>query len=554
MTRAHVVITGRPHAWRAKADLALCEQHLPFDRERQTVERESDDDQEAFAVATRSTEGESTFAIVALADLSHAQVETFARARGVAKVKAFTDAVERADAWSFTARPQDLAELLDFWTERGCIGSRIELMQTSVRRRLKEPDADRAEARPLTFSRAQTGARLIAAACTLARTATIQVPGGDASPNAAIPLGELLRDWDERDQGTLLARPVFDEAIYDAVRFHHRSVREYLCAEWFFELLKRQTSRRSIEHILFRNQYGLEVIVPETRPILPWLSIFDERIRARVQQLAPEVFFEGGDPSALPPDVRRSILREVVEQIASRRKTSTLIDNADIARFATAELTDDVKNLIRAHSQNSEVLWLLLRMVWQGRLTDALPEARAIALDRTAKHSTRIAAFRAVEAVGAVTDMTEVRRAFAEEAASLDRDLMGELVSDLEPTLENLPWLFEVVAKSEPEQSHTVDNLTPALDGFVDQLPVELLAPFVDGAEDLLDQPPFVARLHCQLSHRFSWLLRPAGAAVLKLVERRSPDALRESSLAVLQKIPFARSSTASVCATSRIA
>ena len=116
---------------------------------------------------------------------------------------------------------------------------------------------------------------------------------------------------------TLLSRAIFDEAIYGTVRFHHRSVREYLTAEWFSDLLKNEASRRSIEELFFKKQYGLEVVVPVMRPILSWLAIFDQKICNRISQVAPEIFFEGGDPSQLPIDTRekykpspRLILRE----------------------------------------------------------------------------------------------------------------------------------------------------------------------------------------------------------------------------------------------------
>ena len=50
----------------------------------------------------------------ALDDLSRSQVEIYARARGVTDARAFLDAIERADAWTFTARPQDLQETMSF--------------------------------------------------------------------------------------------------------------------------------------------------------------------------------------------------------------------------------------------------------------------------------------------------------------------------------------------------------------------------------------------------------------------------------------------------------
>jgi len=259
MTRAHVVITGRPYAWRARTDLALCEQQLPVAPKVESEARDAEDDSIDSAISRRVRASHAPpFTIVALNDLTAAQVETFAAARGVPDVKTFRDAVQRADAWSFTARPQDLEELLEFWSTEKRIGSRLELMKASVRRRLEESDPNRAEARPLSLERAEAGARLTAAACVLTRTPTVQVPGGDGG--VGVVLGDVLLDWHERDQATLLARGVFDEAIYGTVRFHHRSVREYLCAEWFSGLLKRQTSRRAIEQVLFRQQYGLEAM------------------------------------------------------------------------------------------------------------------------------------------------------------------------------------------------------------------------------------------------------------------------------------------------------
>jgi hypothetical protein len=56
-----------------------------------------------------------------------------------------------------------------------------------------------------------------------------------------------------------------DEGICGTVRFHHRSVREYLTAEWLHELIIDDGSRARIEQLFFRSQYGIEVIVPTMR-------------------------------------------------------------------------------------------------------------------------------------------------------------------------------------------------------------------------------------------------------------------------------------------------
>ena len=266
----------------------------------------------------------------------------------------------------------------------------------------------------MSSQRIREGARLIAAATTLAQDPTIQVPDG-ADNTKGISLRAVLTDWDDKKQSTLLSRPIFDEAIYGTVRFHHRSVREYLTAEWLAQLLLRPASRRTIEALLFRNQYGLDVIVPTMRPILPWLAILDEKVREHLRKVAPEVVFEGGDPSALPLATRRIILAEVCEQIASGTSGRSATDYAAVQRFASADLADDIRDLLIRYVTNDELRGFLIRMVWLGQLTVLLPEAKVIALSPKTTKYTRVAAFRAVRAIGTPADQKELRESFLVE-------------------------------------------------------------------------------------------------------------------------------------------
>lgn len=157
-------------------------------------------------------ENDSFFRIVALDDLASDQIEIFVKARGIGDSKAFLDAVERADAWSFTARPQDLEELIGFWLIQGRIGSRLEIMRNSIDRRLTECDQNRADVRSLPAERARQGARLLAAAATLTRESTIMILGDNAN-SKGIDVRSVLPDWDNKDQSALLSLPIFDEAI-----------------------------------------------------------------------------------------------------------------------------------------------------------------------------------------------------------------------------------------------------------------------------------------------------------------------------------------------------
>jgi hypothetical protein len=542
--RTHIVITGRTTAWRPKTDLVYCAAHLPYASD---AKSESDPQSENKGAAgniqtkTKSTdETNLVFKIVTLDDLTSDQIAKFVIARGIEDSKAFLDAVERADAWSFTSRPQDLEELTEFWIDEGRIGTRLELMRNSIDRRLSERDQGRADARPLSADRARQGSRLLAAATTLAQNSTIRVPDGTDN-SKGIAVQSVLSHWNDKDQSTLLSRPIFDEAIYGTVRFHHRSVREYLTAEWFAELLKRETSRRSIERLFFRNQYGLDIVVPKLRPILPWLSILDEKIRGRVRKVAPEIIFEGGDPSQLPFEVRRYILREICEQMAADVTGQSMRDYAAVQRFANPDLTDDVRDLIRQYADNEDLTAFLLRMVWLGQLEGALPEAMRVALEPTTEHYARIAAFRAIQAIGSMEDQEYVRLSFLNESTELKREWIAEILKGVVPTEQTVVWLLSCLEKCESKERYSYDHLEDGVIKFAGVADIELLSQLVSGLNILLSLPPVIERRYCQVSERFQWLMVPTCKAVERMILARHPSSFETDVFAILYKFPAAR-------------
>ncbi|HEY3918548.1 MAG TPA: hypothetical protein VGL83_12185 [Stellaceae bacterium] len=548
--RVHIILSGRTSAWRAKTDLDLCEQHFPVAPETTRVsapeppkQTDLDDD---FGLETLGTEdskekeASSGFRIVALNDLSTSQIEAFARARGVSDTKAFLEEIERADAESFTTRPQDLEELVEFWTKEHRIGTRLELMQSSVQRRLEERDQNHREAHPLSAARAREGARLLAATSILGREPTIQVPDGSHN-NKGIPVHAVLPDWNDHDQLTLLSRPIFDEAIYGTVRFHHRSVREFLAAEWLAGLLERSASRRAIEALLFRVQYGIEVIVPTMRPVLPWLAILDERIRERIIRVAPEVLFEGGDPSALPLVTRKVILTQVCEELAAGTSGRSALDYSAVQRFASPNLAENIRALLNQYVSNAELVSFLIRMVWLGQLTSLKHEAKALAVAPSTPQYTRISAIRALHAVATDSDLEDLRQSFLKEASILKRDWLSEIVAASTPSAETETWLLGALAKVEAKKRYSADSLTDTTVTFVKTAPLEIVPTLVHGLNQLLEEPPFIQPGFCEVSKKNSWLIKPGSVAAERLVRERRPEALGDDTLTILHKFGAVR-------------
>ena len=537
--RLHVVITGRASAWRPNTDRALCAKEIPF----APIPTPPDDRALGTSKAQDSkpqADANSSFLVVALNDLNRSQVEAFLQARGISDTREFLEAVERADAWSFTSRPQDLEELVGFWAQHKKIGSRLQIIEASVDRRLAERDPTRDEARPIQLARLKEAACRLAGASVLTAEPNIQVPDG-VSSEAGLSARDLLPDWNATDIAALLARPVFDEAIYGTVRFHHRSVREYLAAVWFRDLLAKSTSRQTIEQLFFRTQYGLEVVVPRLRPVLPWLAIFDQRIRDGVERIEPEVLFEGGDPSQLAPEPRRRLLRSVCERLAENKSNHSVTDYAAVQRFAADDLTDDIKQLIKQYKNDPEVLSFLVRMIWQGELGGAASEAIAIASNPASEKYLRIAAFRAVEAVASPEDLSTIRTAFAAEDAPLKRDWLSELLSRAPATKHSIAWLDQCLRKVADANPHRADELDDAVTGFVDRLAIDDLPTMLTCLAALLEKEPLIDRYGCEVSEQYAWLIEPTAAGLSRLVDSQHASVLAQPLLGLFRKVSASR-------------
>lgn len=409
-------------------------------------------------------------------------------------------------------------------------------MRSSINRRLEERDQDRAESRPIAPDRLREGVRLIAAATTLGQTSAIRVFDGETY-KSGIPIRDVLTDWNDTESAALLNRPIFEPGTYGAVRFHHRTVREYLTAEWLHELIRGAGSRVKIENLFFRTQYGLEVINPSMRPVLPWLALLDDRICTRLEELAPEVFFEGGDHGQLPLSTRRRVLRKACEHLAQPAHSWTMTDYSAVQRFAHHDLTEDIKELLTLYRTNDDIAWFLLRMVWQGEVVGALAETKQFALNAQHKH-TRLAAIRAVIDLGTVQDIADVRLALLAGDSKVNREWLAELLDGLALDTQWLPWLLQAIERSTKKERYSGrDALALKLSSLAMDCPLENLPALICGLGVLLDKPPTEQHGFSDISKRYGWLAEIAGIAVLRLLQARDPFALNDSALAILSKL-----------------
>lgn len=306
LDRTHVFITSREDAWRALPDHTLIEQHLPYG-EPEPAEDEND----------ASRKRAPMLKLFRLAGLSEDEIALFAGHYGISEIGDFADAIKRGNLLTLAERPFDLKALIGVWIADHKLGSRFEVLQRMVGLQL-EPISGRALVR-IDAAKVRRGARALAGAVMLTGKAVICLSDGVHSPDRIDPR-VLLPDWNDAEIDALLRTGLFDDVVYTSVRFRHREIRELLSAEWANNLLGKPGGRMRVEHLFFRESYGEEIIVPRTRPTLTWLILLDDAMRDKALTLAPEIASEGGDPSRLPLEVRRSMLRDIVERIAKERE------------------------------------------------------------------------------------------------------------------------------------------------------------------------------------------------------------------------------------------
>ncbi len=374
LTHARIFVSCRVSNWRANADRELVSRHLPSPPgtsivESGPIEARTDSDAPVTSAMPSSLEPGSPWAVYQLAPLGRDQILEFARQSGVANPSQFVAEIESAHATIFVERPQDLLELIAFWSQHGRLGNHAKMIEFNVQKKLVEPNPTRSEESPLSLNEAKEGAERLAAALTFHRRSSILLPDTPVEPkrmDSALDPTEPLPEWPTDKTQSLLDRAIFDEAAYGTVQFHHRSVREYLAACWLRGLLAAGKSRRSIESLIFRHRYGLDVVSPSMRPVAAWLAVWDEKIRARLLSMAPEVLLEYGDPGSLPIPFREALLRSYASSRANQGSLSDLLDETMVRRMAHPELGPVINELIETYRHDHDTTSFLLRLVWKG--------------------------------------------------------------------------------------------------------------------------------------------------------------------------------------------
>lgn len=340
---------------------------------------------------------------VELLPLTGPQIKEFAASRGVEDPEALLTAIDAKHAREFARKPQDLIELCDDWREHGGLRAHFEQIQSHVRARLAARP-ERREKAELPPAKAQIGAQRLALGVILSRRLTIRYSAGsdaDASGAAPIDPRELLADWAPNEVLTLLERPIFVEGGYGRVRFHHRSVMEFLAARQIHTLIEEGLLAQSAAcRMLFGLTGSNETILrPSMRPVAAWLALLRPDMFDRVVKVEPDALLTQGDPESLTDPQRERALLGFVTRYGKGQWRGLELPNLQVARLAQLGLAGTVQSAWAAGVEAPEVRELLLRLVSAGRMQGCANLVAHVAADASCSDRERFEALLALAAL-----------------------------------------------------------------------------------------------------------------------------------------------------------
>lgn len=450
LDRVRVVLTSRP----GPTDLRLVREHLPIPKPapHSTQVREFADimvdPEEPKPAATEETAPQE-WRYVGLVPLSNDQIRQFATNRRVADPEKLLGDILRRDAEDFARRPLDLIALCDDWQE----GRRVRRLQGQIERNIEVKLAariERDEPAPLSAEKARDGACRLALTALLTRNFTIRYRAeADRSDgaDAALDPARVLPDWTLEERRALLERGLFSFAGYGRVRFHHRSIWEYLAAERIDQLISRGMSIKTVKRLLFEEAFGnVKLVRPRMRPIAAWLATRHESIFAEILDREPEVMLDHADPSVLDLGQRERALRAYVDRYGRGRSRGMYVPRIQVRRFASPDLAPEVKRLWARNIENPEVRKLICELIDAAELVSCAEIATKAAKDPQEDDYVRLAAIRALTKTDQPA-VAELARSMDSDQASWPDSLLRFVIPLLFPTDLTVNQLLGLLAR-----------------------------------------------------------------------------------------------------------
>ena len=247
------------------------------------------------------------------------------------------------------------------------------------------------------------GASRIALAMMLTRRLTIRhsVETDRGGTDVAFDPSVILQDWTDMEVKALLERPLFGFASYGRVRFHHRSVAEFLASERLRSLRSQGMSANALKRLIFIETKGKIIVRHSKRAIAGWLALSKPMVFEILKENESEILFNEGDPESLTTSQRIQALCTFVNRHSKGGWRGLNIPSIQIHRFASPDLAKEINRLWHEGIENSEIREILLQLIESGQIDECSDIAYECSTDPKYETGERLAG---IDALAALND------------------------------------------------------------------------------------------------------------------------------------------------------
>jgi hypothetical protein len=521
ISRTYVFITSRGSAWRASSDLKFLNELLRY--------------KEHTKVGEDANSGSiQDFSVYSFTNLSNAQIKAFSSALGVEDTEEFAKQLRINEAEDFAKRPLDLLDLIRFWKANSKIGTRYELINSSINNKIAGEDIGR-DLVDISFQRLMNGAKEIAAALTFCKLSRVTIPSG-VQIKDALTIEQILGDWNNKEIETLLSRPIFEPSWYGTSRFAHRLIREFLTALWIKERVNYKTiDQDDLRTIFYRQVYDVEVLVPALKPILAWYVLLDDQFSSVVIDKSPEVFIEGGDSSKLSIEKRQQLLSKFCNLYGKKEQCFISFDSAAIKRFSDPEMGALINNLIQKYYSYQELSQILLQIAVSSTMPECLEIAKKISLDSETQPFSLTLALRLINKV-ADNDLKLSHAACVLDIIPCNNErILSVVVAELGELIPIRKLLNLVSALSESDKSR-FRGIRYHVETFAEGLNIDKSMEGLELLYELVDSKPYKRAFRCEISEKHEWLMGVVQVFVINILGSKNESLINTTLLGSVTK------------------
>ena len=417
--RAHVLISSRISDWMSPSvQAAILELHRALAAASRAAAKsktgEGDDD-----VAEDESAQDDGLPAYQINPLEREQAVAIADGMGARDPEALWAAVVAGGYEAYATRPGDLEWLVRRWNNAGKLGGLADLTEAAVQHRLRETNESYvASGAALAEEPLRQATAALAAASVFSGRSQFQAGEGDPEASLIQPV-DVLPAMRPLERQRVLGSAVFDAASLGRMRFHHRTIREYLAAEWVDAELEAGLPLARAIQFFVGTPFGERVLLRSRRGALCWLAARNTRVREYVVRHFPEMVMFEGDPTRWSQLEVIESFEAYLAKLAAGFWQDWWNDATEYARVARAVPASVLIEAIHRYRNAPSALARPFALVDHGQIRECAPAIFEIYRDETLRADVRT---RALWALGDI--------ATSEQRQRIKEDLVGRRLMD----------------------------------------------------------------------------------------------------------------------------